>query len=109
VTGLSTPQQVQERLEQIDRDLAERQNSLEAAALEWFRAKREREREYAQAYIEATGTVDERKSRAIQASYLTGLEAEARYEALKAVVRVLDTRGAIGMSLLRAQTRGGGL
>ena len=106
--SLSTPQQVQARLELIERDLAERANPLEQAALEWFRAKRDRERAYAEAYIEATGTVDERKSAAVRASYLIGLEAEARFEALRAVIRTLETRAQIGMSLLKAQTRVGG-
>lgn len=107
--SLSTPQQIQAKLEGIDADLAQRQNALEEAAMTWFQAKREREKEYAIAFQSAQGTVDSRKARAVEASYLIGVESEARYEALKAVVRVLDTRAAIGMSLLRAQTRGGGL
>lgn len=105
--SLSTPHQIQARLEAIDADLAERQNALEEAALAWFKAKREREKEYAIAYQEASGTVDERKAAAVQASYLIGVESEARYEALRAVVRVLDTRSAIGMALLKAQGRAG--
>ncbi len=106
--SLHTPQEVMARLQGIDDDLATRQNELENAAFEWFREKRERERAYAQAYIEAKGTVDERKSKATEASYLIGVEAEARYEALKAVTRVLETRASIGMALLKAQTRSGG-
>ncbi len=102
---LYSPQEVMQRLQAIDDDLASRQKELEDAADKWFREKRDRERAHAQAFIEATGTVDERKSRAIQASYLIGVEAEARYEALKAVTRVLETRATIGQSILRAQTR----
>ena len=105
VVTLSNPHAIQARLETIEQDIATRQNELEATAMSWFRAKRDRERAYAQAYIEAQGTVDERKSKAIQASYLIGLEDEARYEALKAVMRVLDTRASIGMALLKAQAR----
>lgn len=102
---LHTPQEVMSRLQAIDDDLATRQNDLENAAFKWYTEKRERERAYAHAYIEATGTVDERKSHATQASYLIGVEAEARYEALKAVTRTLETRASIGQSILRAQTR----
>lgn len=94
-----------QRLQAIEEDLSTRQNQLENVAFEWFKAKRERERKYAEAFIEAKGTVDERKSHATQASYLIGLEAEARYEALKATVRVLDTRASIGQSILRAQSQ----
>jgi hypothetical protein len=105
VTGLSTPHQVMARLEELDGDLATRQNEIEEAADQWARAKREREKTYSYAYMEAHGTVDQRKAQAVQASYLVGLDAEARYEALKAVLRVIETRVGIGQSILRAQGR----
>lgn len=90
------------RLEEIDRDLADRVPELEQAAMEFFRAKRDKERQHAEVYLLAEGTVAERQAAATKATVLIGLEAEARYEALKAVVRVLETRASIGQSLLRA-------
>jgi uncharacterized protein YceH (UPF0502 family) len=103
--SLSTPHEVMARLEELDGDLATRQNEIEEAADKWAREKREREKTYAHAYMEAQGTVDQRKAQAVQASYLVGLDAEARYEALKAVLRVIETRVGIGQSILRAQGR----
>jgi hypothetical protein len=93
------------RLEEIEADLAERQNDIEDAALQWFRAKRDREKSWAEAFIEATGTVPERKAKADLAVEGIGVEEEARYEAGKAVTRVLETRASIGQSILRSQTR----
>jgi hypothetical protein len=102
---LSSPQAVQERLEQIDRDLANRVNALEAAALGWYRLKRDREKERASAFIAAEGTVAERNAVADRATATIGVAEEAEFEALKAVVRVLETRASIGQSILRAQGR----
>lgn len=103
---LSTPQAVQARLEEIDRDLGVRQNVLESAALAWFRAKRDREQRWARAYIEAEGPMHVRKAQADLAVATVGLVEEAEYEAVKGVVRVLETRASIGQSLLRSQGRG---
>lgn len=103
--SLSTPQQVQERLEQIERDLAIRQGTLEAAALAWFRAKRDREKNWATAYISADGPVHVRRAHADLAVATQGVIEEAEYEATKAVVRVLEARATIGQSLLRSQGR----
>jgi hypothetical protein len=103
--SLSTPQQVQERLEQIDRDLAARMPALEAAALSWFRKKRDREHEWAKAYMAADGPAHERKAAAELATATIGVADEAEYEALRAVVRVLETRSTIGMALLKSQGR----
>ena len=102
---LSTPQAVQQRLEEIDRDLAARQGALESAALRWFRSKRDREKNWATAYISADGPAHVRKAEADLAVATTGVQEEAEYEALKAVVRVLETRATIGQSLLRSQGR----
>lgn len=103
--SLSHPGLVLRRLEEIEADLAERQNEIEDAALNWFRAKRDREKEWADAFIRATGTVPERKARADLAVEGIGVEEEAKYEAMKAVTRVLETRASIGQSILRSQTR----
>ena len=93
------------RLEEIERDLAIRQNALEGAALGWFRAKRDKEHRRALAFLQAEGTVAERSAKADAATAILGMTQEAEFEALKAVVRVLETRASIGQSLLRSQGR----
>lgn len=103
---LSHPQAVLERLEAIDLDLANRQPELEGAALEWFRAKRDREKRHAETFLTNDRTVAERQARASLECATIGVEAEARWEALKAVVRVLEARSMIGLGVLKAQGRG---
>lgn len=105
VPDLTAPPQVIVQLWQIDQDLANRQNDLEEYAEQWFRAKRDQEHDYSVAYLNATGTVAERQAQAKIETYTVGVEAEAKYEALKAVVRVLETRASIAQSILRAQGR----
>lgn len=96
---------VMERLEAIDQDLAIRQAALESAALAWFRQKREKERARAIAFISAEGTVAVRSAIADRDTSMIGVAEEAEWEALRAVVRVLETRATIGQSLLRSQGR----
>lgn len=104
--SLSTPQQVQARLEELENDLAIRQNAIEAQALAWFRKKRDREKQWAEAYVRAEGPAHVRKAEADLAVATVGVIEEAEYEAGKAVMRVLETRASIGQSLLRSQGRG---
>lgn len=106
---LSTPQAVQERLEAIENDLAQRQNLYESAALEWFKAQREITRLKAHALLNSDKeSVTEKKADGDLAAYdVAGASAEAEYEALKAAVKVLETRATIGMSILRSQGRAG--
>lgn len=94
------------RLEEIDKDLAVRLPALESAALRYFRAKRDREHARAIAFLAAQGSVAERSAIADQQTALDAKDAEAEYEALRAVIRVLETRASIGQSILRAQGRG---
>lgn len=101
-----SPAAIINRLESIEEDLAVRQNVLERVAAEWYRAKRDREKAYALEYLQAEGTVDARKATAIKATALIGVEAEAEFEAVRAVVRVLEARATIGQSLLRSMGRG---
>lgn len=104
--------QIKQRLEQIDSEL-ERMTPNEYAdhpATRYFQAKRDFEFEQARQYVQTEGTVDERKSRTILAlydsdAYKALVRAEGEYEGWRAVFRVLDTRAAIGMSLLKAETR----
>ncbi len=102
---LSTPQAVEERLEGIEKDLAKLQNDYEQAAYEWFLAKRGREKQKAEAFLTAKGSIAARQAMAEAQTASLGTEFEARYEALKAKVRVLETRASIGQSILRAQGR----
>jgi hypothetical protein len=105
MTALSDPGLVLARLEQIENDLALRQNSFEAAALAWFRAKRDREHARAVAFMKAVGSVAERNAQADIETCRMGAEDEAMYEAMRAVMRTLETRASIGQSVLRSQAR----
>lgn len=102
---LTSPSAVMERLADIENDLALRQNALEAAAMDWYRAKRDKEHQRAIEFLSAEGTVAERQTIADRATALDGKEEEALYESLRAVVRTLETRATIGMALLKAQGR----
>lgn len=94
-----------ERLAAIESDLATREGALENAAFEWFKAKRDREKQRAEKFLTTEGTVAERNAHADKATAHLGVEHEAEYEALRAVVRVLETRATIGQSLLKAHGR----
>lgn len=101
-----TPAQILERLEAIEKDLASRQNAYESSAREWIKGKRDREKARAVAFLKAKGTVAAREAEADAETCLIAAEHEAEYEAIRAVVRVLEARASIGQSLLRAQGRG---
>jgi hypothetical protein len=104
-TRLDDPAAVMVRLAEIENELCEKQNAWESAALAWFRSKRDREHDRAVEFLRAEGTVAERSATADSETALKGKEDEALYEALKAVIRVLETRASIGQSILRAQGR----
>lgn len=104
---LSSPAEVLQRLDAIERDLALRQNLFEDAARGFFLYKREFERQRATALLSAPeDSVTEKRAHAdIEAYDAEGATQEAEYEALKAVVRVLETRSIILMALLKSQGR----
>ena len=104
---MDTPAVVMHRLTQIERDLANRQNDFENAARDWHEAQREIRRQHATALLSSSkASVTEKKAEAdIAASLCPGAEHEALYEALKAVIRVLETRATICMSVLKSQGR----
>lgn len=104
---MDAPAPVIARLEAIEQDLATRQNTYESAARKWFTAKREKERKRAIEFLSATGTVAERSAIADRETALEGVQEEAEFEALKAVMRTLETRASIGQSILRSQGRHG--
>lgn len=103
--SLSTPQDIMQRLEELDRDLAARGPALESAARAWFVAKRDRDKARATVFLTTDGTVAERNAHADKATATDGASAEAEYEALRAVCRTIETRVGIGQSLLRALGR----
>jgi hypothetical protein len=105
--SLDTPAVVQERLADIENDLAVRQLAFEQAALDHFRSKREKEKARADAFLRAEGTVAERTAIAESETALIGMDHEGRWEGLKGVVRVLDTRAAVGMAILKSHGRAG--
>lgn len=106
-----TYEQIQRRLEEIEQDLAIRQADFEVAANEKHRLVRDFELRHARAYLAAAGaTATEKKARALEALaasddgiYEKLMDAEGRYEGLKAAIRTLETRASIGQSLLRSQ------
>lgn len=102
---LDAPGPVMARLAAIENDLAARENALESAARGWFHAKRDKEHRRAVAFMRASGTVAERNAAADIETAMLGAAEEAEWEALKAVVRVLETRASIGQSILRSQGR----
>jgi hypothetical protein len=103
--GLEHASDLIKRLEAIEQDLATRQPALEDAARKWFIAKRDKEKARAVAFLSAEGTVAERSAIADLQTALDGKQEEAEYEALRAVVRTLETRATIGQSLLKAHGR----
>jgi hypothetical protein len=107
VVELDSPALVMQKLTEIEADLAYRQNALETAARHWYQAKREIERVSARALLDSDkGSVTEKKADADLAAYdVEGAVYEAEYEAIKAAVRVLETRASVCQSILRAQGR----
>ena len=103
--SLSTPQQVQERLEKIDEAIAETLNEAEDAALSWFRKKAEREQEWTREYIASSGPAHVRKATADLKASTIGVEEEAKWEATRVMLRGLSDRGNIGMAILKSQGR----
>jgi len=100
------PQQLIERLEQVDQDLAERQNQVEDLAVRWFRAKRDREKAYAIAFLSADGTAGERDAHAKLAAHtVDDGSIEGEWEGAKAAVRALETRASVGQTLVRSNVR----
>jgi hypothetical protein len=112
VTTHSHPGDVMARLADIEQDLATRQNDLEEAAGARARLVRDWEKRLAIATATAKGgDANARKQAALVIAadqdelYESLTEAESAYAALHAVVKVLEVRATIGMSILRSQGR----
>lgn len=109
----ATPGQVMVRLAAIENDLAERQNDYEQAADDRARLVRDWDKRLAIHQKTAHGANSEtRKATALVAAieqddlYERLTDAEARFDALKVVIGVMDKRAMIGQSILKAQGRG---
>lgn len=108
----SHPAAVMERLAEIERDLGERQNEYEDAARDRARLVRDWEKRLAIAQATAKGSdaFARKQAALVIASDMDDLyeslkTAEGAYAALHAVVKVLEVRATIGMSILRSQGR----
>lgn len=108
-----TPAATMMALEAIDKDLQERLPSYEHAAEQYYRLLRDWEKRLAVCARTAAGpNAEVRKAVALVSAiemddlYERYTEAEARYNALKVVMKTLEARATIGQSLLRAQGRG---
>jgi hypothetical protein len=107
VSDLSTPQAVMTRLAEIDTDLAERQNPYERVAKAFYGAKRDLDLAYARKLLSSTqDSVTEKKADAEITRLTTeGAEHEAEFEATRAVLKLLESRSVILMSILKSQGR----
>jgi len=115
VTPSSRPGAVMERLAEIEADLATRQPDYEQAADDRARFVRDWDRRLNLHMKKAGGSnAEARKANGFVAAieqdngelYEQLKDAEARFDALRVVMRTLETRATIGQSLLRAQGRG---
>jgi len=102
-----SPAQLMSRLEEIEKDIAMREPVLEQAAQRWYVAKRDKEKARAEAFLSAEGTVAERSAEADKLTATMGAQDEAQFEAMRAVLRAMETRSMIGQSLLKAHGRAG--
>jgi hypothetical protein len=96
---------VLERLEAIEGDLAVRQNAYEAAARAWYVKLGEITKNQAIAYRKAEGTSTEKREAANELHGIDGANERAEYEALRAVIKVLEARATIGQSILKSMGR----
>lgn len=100
-------------LDEIATDMANRQIEYENAARDRARCLRDWERRLALHTRKAQGaTAEVRKANALVAAieqddlFERLSDAEARFDALRVVMKVLSDRSMIGMAILRAQGRG---
>jgi hypothetical protein len=110
--GHSNPGAVMARLAAIESDLATRQLEYETAAGDRARLIRDWEKRIAICTRTAKGSdANARKADALVTAverddlYDRLTDAEARFDALRSVVKVLETRATIGQSILRSQGR----
>lgn len=102
---LTDPGNVMARLEDIEADLAVRQNAFESAARKWFAMQGDLRKDWASAFLTADGNTTEKRAAADKQMAGRGGAEQAEYEAMRAVVKVLEVRATVGMSILKAQGR----
>jgi hypothetical protein len=108
-----SPAQIMQRLEEIEKDLGERQNDYETAAEDRARLLRDWEKRLAIHMRTAKGPNSEvRKATGLASAieqddlYERLTDAEARFEAQRVVIdKVLSARATIGQSLLKGLGR----
>lgn len=112
MTTLSHPGAVLQRLAEIEHDFGELQNEYEDAAGDKARLIRDWEKRVAIATAKAKGgDANARKQAALVMAaeqddlYDRLTDAESRYAACHAAVRVLETRATVGMAILKSQGR----
>lgn len=103
----SDPANVMNTLTAIENDMATRQNGYEKVAKAFYDAKRDLDLVYARALLSSKQTsVTEKKAEAEIARLTTeGAEYEAEFDATRAVLKLLESRSTICMSILKAQGR----
>lgn len=108
------PGAVQDRLADIEDDMATRQSQYEQAADDRARLTRDWDKRLAIHMRTAKGpNADMRKASGLATAieqddlYERLKDAEARFDSLRVVMKTLEVRATIGMSILRAQGRGG--
>lgn len=95
-----------DRLEQLERDLADRQATVEDLAVRWFKVKRDREKAYAIAFLAADGTTGQRDAQARLAAYdVDDGSVEGEWEGAKAAIKAIETRASVGQTLVRTNVR----
>ena len=100
-----TPAQIEQRLQELEQDLGNRQNLYAEAAEKWHRILREREYQHAVEFMKAKGNTTERREAAKAQTALIGVAEEAEFEGLRAAIKVMETRAMIGMALLKSAGR----
>ncbi len=103
--SLTSPALVHERLEALEADLAVLQNEIEESAMKWFVAKRQKEKIHASAFLTAKGSIAARGAIADLETAEFAMVLEADYEAKRHRLKVLETRSAVAMSILKSQGR----
>ena len=103
---MNDPAAILRNLQEIEKDLADRQNDFSKAAGARARLIREVEYEQAVAFKSAPGNTTEKRERAKVAvgesqEYKDLTAAESTYDACKAAIGVLETRASINQTLLR--------
>lgn len=104
---MNDPAAILRTLQEIEQDLADRQNDFAKAAGDRARLEREVEYEQALAYQKAPGnTTDRREAAKVRVgesqNYKDLTAAESTYDACKAAIGVMETRVSIGQSLLKS-------